>query len=77
MLVKTLHGFLRGITKVEFKLNTPNGLINIPLMDEGWVATGFWVASNHLACPDLGAHAHVCAPPIYGGRTSHPHPHFL
>ena len=38
-----------------------------------WVATLFWVARTHLARPDLGAHAHVCAPPIWSGRTSHPH----
>ena len=31
---------------------------------KGWVATVFWVARTHLARPDLGAHAHVCARPI-------------
>ena len=25
------------------------------------------------ARPGLGPHAHVCAPPIWSGRTSHPH----
>ena len=34
------------------------------LKAKAWVATVFWVARTHLARPDLGAHAHVCAPPI-------------
>jgi hypothetical protein len=34
------------------------------LLGKAWVATVFWVARTHLARPDLGAHAHVCAPPI-------------
>ena len=29
-----------------------------------------WVAT---ACPDLGLHANVCAPPIWSGRTLNPH----
>ena len=41
--------------------------------DKVWVVTVFWVARTHLACPDLGPHADVCAPPIWRGRTSHPH----
>ena len=31
-------------------------------ISKAWVATLFWVARTHLARPDLGAHAHVCAP---------------
>ena len=34
-----------------------------------------FLGRTHLARPDLGPHAHVCAPPIWRGRTSHPHPH--
>ena len=40
---------------------------------KGWVATVFWIACMHLARPDVGAHAHVCVPLFYGGRTSYPH----
>ena len=45
------------------------------LLSKVWVVTIFCVARTHLARPDLGPHAHVCAPPIWRGRTSHPHPH--
>ena len=38
-----------------------------------WVATVFCVARTHLACPDLGSHAHVRALQFFGGRTTHPH----
>ena len=31
---------------------------------KAWVATIFWVARTYLARPDLGPHAHMCAPPI-------------
>ena len=31
---------------------------------KAWVATIFWVARTHLARPDLGPHAHVCALPF-------------
>ena len=40
-----------------------------------WVATVFCIARTHLARPDLGSHAHMCALQFFGGRTSHPHPH--
>ena len=40
---------------------------------KAWVATVFCVARTHLARPDFSAHAHVCAPSFYDGRTSQPH----
>jgi hypothetical protein len=35
-----------------------------PKLVQGMGCDRFWVARTHLARPDLGAHAHVCAPPI-------------
>ena len=40
---------------------------------KAWVATDFCVACTQLARPDFSAHAHVCAPSFYDGRTPHPH----
>ena len=40
---------------------------------KAWVATVFCFARTHLARPDFSAHAHVCAPSFYDGRTSQPH----
>ena len=42
-------------------------------ISKGWVATVFYIARTHLARPDLGLHAHVCALQFFGDRTSHPH----
>ena len=33
-------------------------------IDKVWVVTVFWVARTHLARPDLGPQAHVCASPF-------------
>ena len=46
-------------------------------LTKAWVATVFCVARTHLARPDFSAHAHVCAPSFYDGRTSHPHAHLF
>jgi hypothetical protein len=40
---------------------------------KGWVATVFYVASTHLAHPDLGSHTDVHALQSFGGCTSYPH----
>ena len=55
------------MTATEGQMTTNEGE-----MTKVWVATLFWVARTHLARPDSGAHAHVCAPSIWIGRTSAP-----
>ena len=60
-----LLNFFTHVKKVKINLEDT--------ISKVWVATVFCVARTHLARPDFSAHAHVCAPAFYDGRTPHAH----